>query len=341
MHCPKIQSLPPPAFNKKGWPWAAGVESLPENSSKSRSWPIISIVTPSFNQGQFLEDTIRSVLLQGYPCLEYIIIDGGSEDNSVDIIKKYEEWLTFWVSEPDDGQSAAINKGFERATGRIWGYINSDDYYESGVLRTVAETFLLQEDTHLVVGQCAVFEDDKEIRLFQPDWPDNLDHFLLPFGSTFAQPASFWSRDIHLKVNGFDPSLHYCFDREFFLKIGLAGVRPVLLDKVIARYRQHNATKTNQTIRFYEESIPVIEEYAEDCNLSEQKKARLLKNSLQEIAYLEVFITWKRRGRLAAVGSFLIMAFKFPALMLQRKVIGQGRRLLCFRAKDVIELNNV
>jgi glycosyltransferase involved in cell wall biosynthesis len=93
-------------------------------------WPRISIVTPSLNQANYLEETIRSVLLQGYPNIEYIIIDGGSTDESVEIIKKYEKWLSFWISEPDKGQSHAINKGFSKASGEIYAYINSDDLYE-------------------------------------------------------------------------------------------------------------------------------------------------------------------------------------------------------------------
>ena len=100
------------------------------------AWPRISIVTPSFNQGQFIEETIRSILLQGYPNLEYIIIDGGSTDESVEIIKKYEPWLTYWVSEKDRGQAHAINKGLERCTGEILAYINSDDYYYPGCFCT-------------------------------------------------------------------------------------------------------------------------------------------------------------------------------------------------------------
>jgi glycosyltransferase involved in cell wall biosynthesis len=103
--------------------------------------PKISIVTPSFNQGRFIEKTILSVIEQDYPNLEYIIIDGGSTDESVEIIKKYEKHLAYWVSEPDRGQSHAINKGFERATGEIFGWLNSDDWYHPGALKALAEAF--------------------------------------------------------------------------------------------------------------------------------------------------------------------------------------------------------
>ena len=152
MRCPRLDDLPPAPAGCKGWPWTEGPELVPDTGPDGRSWPVISIVTPSFNQGRFLEETIRSVLLQGYPSLEYIVMDGGSTDDSVDIIRKYEPWLMFWASGPDQGQSDAINKGFERATGAIWGYINSDDLYEPDALRTAAEIFLSGAEVHLVAG---------------------------------------------------------------------------------------------------------------------------------------------------------------------------------------------
>jgi len=116
-------------------------------------YPKISIITPSFNQGKYLEETIFSVLGQNYPNLEYIIIDGGSTDNSVDIIKKYENQLTYWISEPDNGQSHAINKGFMKATGGILAWLNSDDMYLPGVLDYVAKTINIEEPG-IYFGEC-------------------------------------------------------------------------------------------------------------------------------------------------------------------------------------------
>ena len=127
MQCPTLSELPPPPSGKTGWPWTEESRRLPNQMPSGCPWPRISVVTPSFNQGKFIEETIRSVLLQGYPNLEYLMIDGGSTDNSVEIIKKYSPWLTYWVSEPDDGQSDAINRGLKMSSGDFATWINSDD----------------------------------------------------------------------------------------------------------------------------------------------------------------------------------------------------------------------
>ena len=113
MQCPTLSELPSPPPGKTGWPWTEESRRLSSQTPDGRPWPRISVVTPSFNQGKFIEETIRSVLLQGYPNLEYFVFDGGSTDNSVEIIKKYSPWLTYWVSERDNGQSDAINRGLK------------------------------------------------------------------------------------------------------------------------------------------------------------------------------------------------------------------------------------
>src|ERR1700692_4825128 len=125
MNCPGIAELPLPPIGRAGWPWTENC-TLPDHNQEYASWPRISIVTPSYNQGQFLEETIRSVLLQGYPNLEYFVIDGGSEDRSVEIIKQYQPWITYWVSERDRGQTDAINKGLGLSRGDIFNWLNSD-----------------------------------------------------------------------------------------------------------------------------------------------------------------------------------------------------------------------
>jgi len=137
-------------------------------------WPGVSIVTPSYNQGRFIEETIRSVLLQGYPDLEYIIIDNSSVDNSVEIIRKYEKWLTYWVSEPDKAQSQAINKGFEKATSEIYAWLNSDDYLLKDALKNVAHAYRASPKAGAWCGgSLFVTVDGKKTGVRQP--PDRLD----------------------------------------------------------------------------------------------------------------------------------------------------------------------
>ena len=145
MRCPTLAELPPPA-GKTGWPWAEESRQLPDTIQNETPWPKVSIVTPSYNQGRFLEESIRSVLLQGYPDLEYIIIDGGSSDESVEIIKKYERWLAYWVSEPDRGQSHAINKGLERSTGQFFNWHNADDMLTPNSIATMAAGMISQPE---------------------------------------------------------------------------------------------------------------------------------------------------------------------------------------------------
>jgi GT2 family glycosyltransferase len=141
MRCPTLDQLPPPPPGKAGWPWTEESAPLPEVQPGGQPWPRVSVITPSYNQGEFTEETIRSVLLQGYPDLEYMIIDGGSSDASLEIIRKYEPWLAYSVSEPDRGQTHAINKGWMRATGGILAYINTDDCYLHGAIATAASAF--------------------------------------------------------------------------------------------------------------------------------------------------------------------------------------------------------
>ncbi|NVO00781.1 MAG: glycosyltransferase, partial [Geobacteraceae bacterium] len=151
--------------------------------------PKITIVTPSYNQGRFLEKTILSVLDQGYPNLEYIVIDGGSTDESVEIIKKYADRLTYWVSEPDRGQSHAINKGFERATGEIFGWLNSDDWYHPGALQAVAEAFAANPDVGAVVGAGEMVDEEGKQLIYKSTTKVDLDFLYHWLDDFFWQPS--------------------------------------------------------------------------------------------------------------------------------------------------------
>jgi glycosyltransferase involved in cell wall biosynthesis len=182
--------------------------------------PRISVVTPSFNQGTFLERTIRSVLDQGYPDLEYLVVDGGSTDGSVDIIRRYEPRLAWWVSEPDRGQSHAVNKGLIRARGEILCWLNSDDYFLPGTLALVAEELKAGSGTDVIVGHC--------LRVHPDGTPDRLlkGHYggrrpLLEFWRGYAmhQPSIFWRREVMDRVGLLDESLNFTLDFDYWVRI--------------------------------------------------------------------------------------------------------------------------
>src|SRR5690349_20315753 len=169
------------------------------------SLPRISIVTPSYNQGQYLEQTIRSVLEQGYPNLQYIICDGGSTDGSVEIIKKYEKHLAWWCSEKDRGQSHAINKGFQHATGDVYAYLNSDDYYLPGALNRVAEAW--QAGGRFIVGWSQYLEPHGDFRPYPVQQHGEPSDWLIK--NPIPQQSSFWSAQLFKQLGPFREDLHY------------------------------------------------------------------------------------------------------------------------------------
>lgn len=211
--------------------------------------PKISIVIPSYNQGQFLEETICSVIDQQYPSLELFIVDGGSNDNSVDIIKKYEKHLAWWVSDKDKGQSDAINKGFSKATGELISWLCSDDLLEPGSLKIVASAFSsAPSNIGLVHGGAIIFDSDKvkETR-FTYQLPCKEAYL---GGMVFPQPAAFFRRSFLDKTGLLNETLHYGMDYDLFLRLALL-CDFLSIDKVLARYRLHQQSKSiTQSNRF-------------------------------------------------------------------------------------------
>jgi len=218
--------------------------------ARDSSWPKISIVTPSFNQGRFLERTILSVLNQNYPNLEYIIMDGGSTDESVAIIRAYESSLAHWESKKDNGQADAVYRGFERSTGEILAYLNSDDLLLPGALERVGRYFRTHPEQEWVTGGTVIVDPDDQPVLNRIRIPMcNLGaratfHQLLFHGCHFNQPASFWRRDVFFATGGFDRSFQFCFDRDLFLRLAHRCASGQI-KAFLACFRRHPASKTS------------------------------------------------------------------------------------------------
>ncbi len=259
----------PACANKTGWPWTEESNPIPERMPDGSQWPKVSIVTPSFNQGEYLEETIRSVLLQGYPNLEYIIIDGGSSDESKEIIKKYAPWLKFWVSESDRGQTHAINKGIQHCSGEIFAYINSDDFYYPNTFKEIATLYHQhgrRPDTW-IGGQIHKIDEAGQVlstnrNRYGSSPADWYFHGLKENDTSIAQQGSFWSLQIFEQAGMFDESFNFSFDREYFVRMYSRGIKCIDSEGIYAAFRLHPLSKTvSSNLTFDEEDYKIAEKY--------------------------------------------------------------------------------
>ncbi|MBK8742718.1 MAG: glycosyltransferase [Betaproteobacteria bacterium] len=225
------------------WPWTRGSKPLPATLPDGEPWPLISIVTPSFNQGRFLEQSIRSVLLQGYPRLEFIVVDGGSSDGSAGTIAQYATWLKHWVSEPDGGPADALNKGFGVAAGDIFGFLNADDFYLPGCLEKVAVAFHAHPSADVVSGHGYFAKASGELGtpMFSDRW--SLDRFQNG-ACVLMQQATFFRSPMFEQVNGFKHKTSTCWDMELWADMALAGASFHSMDEFMAAFRLHAGSIT-------------------------------------------------------------------------------------------------
>ncbi len=219
----------------------------------------VSIITPSYNQGRFIEETILSVKNQDYPNIEHIIIDGGSTDGTIEILKRYDHLI--WVSEPDNGQTNAINKGFRMATGDILTYLNSDDLLLPGAVRAVVDAFNIYPEVDFVYGNYTIIDSKGNHLLSRKTI--NYDRNVLIYGrALIAQPASFFRRDVIEKIGLLDESYDFCMDLEFWIRAALNGIRFQRLDFPLAAQRLHNDAKTmNMGWKLNDEHRRILNQY--------------------------------------------------------------------------------
>jgi glycosyltransferase involved in cell wall biosynthesis len=279
MRCPKLSEIPSPANSRSGWPWTEETPYAPDRMANGSEWPLISVVTPNFNYERYLETTIRSVLLQGYPNVEYIVQDDGSTDGSVDLIRKYEKFLSHWSSEPNAGQVPAINRGMRRAKGSILCYINSDDYFMPGAFRAAAEFFHKNPDVDIANGRCRVVdENEKKIGDHFGDIR-SLDEVLDLWDvwwakRQFVQPETFWRQRVYETIGDFRNDLYIVFDYEYWVRAFGAGFNARPLDYETAAFRIQPNQKTSNAERVAREEIRVVNEWIWDPRTPISKSAR-------------------------------------------------------------------
>jgi glycosyltransferase involved in cell wall biosynthesis len=272
-------------------------------------WPRITIVTPSFNQGRFLEETIRSVLLQGYPNLEYLVIDGGSTDNSVEVIKKYSPWLSYWVSAPDSGQSDAINRGLTKGAGQFATWINSDDMLCKNALADHATRVGFEVNT-VYVGICVYINETGRILSLHRGRVHSLEDLVRiktvwrsrDHRGHIVQPEVLFPRELALAVGGLETDNYYTMDYELWGKLFLAGAKFQYTKIRFGMFREQPDQKTQhgptQTRSLVDAAARLIKQ---SKSFPEKTKDELLAG-IEE--YYESYLKehWKGTGRLAKIG---------------------------------------
>jgi len=255
VRCPRLAELPPPPPGKTGWPWSDESAWLPASMPDGSAWPRITVVTPSYNHGAFIEETLRSVLLQGYPNLEYVVIDGGSRDNTLDVIRRYEPWLASWVSERDHGQTNAINKGLGRTSGEWVTWINSDDLLYPSALAAIARAARDQPAAGLIYGAGAKIDLAGRVLTKIPFRP--YDGRLLRTRYFMLQQSSFMRRRALEAVGGLDESLHYVMDWDVAVRLSRSFPVHAIADD-IGMFRIHADAKTQGDVWTWGREIAAV-----------------------------------------------------------------------------------
>ncbi len=221
--------------------------------------PKISIITPSFNQGKFIKQTIDSILNQNYPNLEYWIIDGGSSDETIEILKSYGKKIK-WISEKDKGQTDAINKGLKRINGDIIAFINSDDYYEKNTFNLVSNIFENNPKCNWLTGDYKIVDERGQVRRsfipkYKNIWKILPTNISLPITNFISQPSTFWSKQAFKKIGYFNDKLKYTMDYEYWLRL-MSEYKLTIVPEVLSNFRIHKNSKGESSyIQQFDEEI--------------------------------------------------------------------------------------
>lgn len=290
--------------------------------------PKISIITPSYNQGNYLEQTILSVINQNYPNLEYIIIDGGSTDNSVEIIQKYKPYLKYWISEKDRGQAQAINKGLAHCTGDIFNWINSDDYLADGALDKVAQAFE-KSGADLVAGEVNNFDEKGVVKKVKNQKLEINEYLKKEVELIYHQPGVWLRMDVMKKVGFFKEEMHYCFDQDYMMRYLLLTDKVRYLDEVLAYFRVHeNSKSVSQAEKFAWDFRLMYKEFWESQKPGPLKQKAERKYLEYEWPLLNGSINSEERSRIANFSNALKAILKDPSYRLNKNSIGWLKHIL-------------
>jgi len=251
--------------------------------------PKISVIVPSYNQAAYIGETLDSLWAQDYPLLEVIVVDGGSTDGSVDIIRAHELRLAHWVSEKDSGQSEAINKGFRKATGEVVTWLNSDDCYEPGTLQAVGLLFAGDPQLGLVHGKSLLFGEGRKQTVIGLDHDIPL-HGYFPY-MRFPQPSSFFRRSVLAPLLPVSETLHYAMDFELVVKLLLSGGVIRRMPGVLSRYRLHPQSKSNHQLAFLKEWSRVVAGFFQSVEGGEVYLDRMRNAGLQVPSDLPLYVS--------------------------------------------------
>lgn len=304
MRCPRLDELPAPPPGRHGWPWTEETPGL------LFPGPRISVVTPSYNQSAYLEETLRSVLLQQYGDLDYVVVDGGSTDGSLDVIKKYEPWLNSWTSERDRGQCHAINKGLACCTGTYFNYVNSDDTLRPGALQAVANGFARYPSATLVHGRCVLADETgATLSVHQGQGRDFREMFdNLVAGNGLHPLAVFFRRAAVVNAGGFEERLHHEMDSDLWFRLLERGgeVRPI--DACIGTFRCHGGQKSASHRRIDELLDVLLAALDRQTDLSAARRDAARQRAVRQCARQKLWAA-SSSFRLRRYGDYLACCF--------------------------------
>lgn len=311
--------------DKSSWPWTGALSFL--DYDQSINWPKISIVTPSYNQGIFLEETILSILNQNYPNLEYIIIDGASSDNSIDIVKKYKKYLKYWVSEKDEGQTHAINKGLLHCNGQIFNWINSDDILLPHALKHVAMCWL-KTQASIVSADCEIQDLDKNsLYISISKIPKNICDFIPPGKVILNQPSTFLDMRIFNKIRYLNQNLHFAMDWECYFNVFLFLLQEPMSAKIdipLSRAKFYEGTKTSQGWSNFElEILEIVQQSLPKLNRTELKVAQKYLDNKAFQTRIEYTINNKK-----GLSELITFILRNPVFLSERMFWGAIRKII-------------